>query len=119
MVANGYGKQELYHLKLAFSEAGKESDTRELRFGIREITYELSLFDSGGHLRRVEVDPVLAKQGMAGILDVTHEGMREIPPAEPMPHFFPRKFSPLLALMGFIAGARAPNLLRGARAAKR
>ena len=28
-----------------------------LRFGIRQLTYELSLFDHAGRLRRVEVDP--------------------------------------------------------------
>src|SRR5882672_6617800 len=54
---NGYGRPELYHLKLAFSSSAGSSDTRELSFGIREITYELSLYDSAGDLRRVEISP--------------------------------------------------------------
>ena len=86
---NGYGKPELYHLKLAFSSSSGESDRKELRFGIREITYELSLLDAAGHLRRVEIDPALGKHGNEGVVDVSHEGMRQIPAADPMPSFFP------------------------------
>src|SRR6266446_24836 len=58
---NGYGRPELYHLKLAFSSSAGSSDTRELSFGIREITYELSLYDSAGDLRRVEISPTKAR----------------------------------------------------------
>ncbi len=44
-----------------------------MRFGIREISYELSLLDGSGHLRRVEVSPTEA----AGqpVVNVMHEGM--------------------------------------------
>jgi hypothetical protein len=45
---NGYGKPELYTLELSFSEGAGESDRKQLRFGIREITYELSLLDGAG-----------------------------------------------------------------------
>ncbi len=82
---NGYGKQDLYHLKLTFDEGNLPSDAKQLRFGIRQITYELSLLDRAGRLRRVEVDPVLAKMRNEEVVDVTHEGMREIPPADPVP----------------------------------
>ena len=43
---NGYGAPELYHLDLAVSDRGRPSDTKSLRFGIRHVTYEFSLFDS-------------------------------------------------------------------------
>ncbi len=76
---NGYGKPELYTLKLAFSSANGASDTKELNFGIREITYELSLYDSAGHLRRVEISPTRARERNEEIVDVRHEGMRQIP----------------------------------------
>ena len=76
---NGYGKPELYRLKLAFSSSAGLSDTRELSFGIREITYELSLYDSAGYLRRVEISPTKASQRNEQIVDVSHEGMRQIP----------------------------------------
>jgi hypothetical protein len=89
---NGYGKQELYHLKLTFDEGGNQSDSKLTRFGIREITYELSLLDSTGHLRRVEVAPTLGKEGDAGIVDLRHEGIRAIPAADPMPPNLPEAF---------------------------
>jgi hypothetical protein len=76
---NGYGKPELYRLKLAFSSSAGSSDTKELNFGIREITYELSLYDSAGYLRRVEISPTKARARDEQIVDVTHEGMRQIP----------------------------------------
>ena len=75
---NGYGKPELYTLKLAFSANGRASDVKELNFGIREITYELSLYDSAGRLRRVEVSPTVARQRDEQVVDVSHEGMRQI-----------------------------------------
>ncbi len=76
---NGYGKPELYQLKLSFSGPDGESQTRQLRFGIRQVTYELSLFDSTGHLRRVEISPTAAMAAGQPIVDITHAGMREIP----------------------------------------
>ena len=79
---NGYGKPELYHLKLTLQQGAATSDTAETRFGIREITYELSLLDSLGHLRRVEYAPTKARAAAQPVVDVSHEGMREIPPAD-------------------------------------
>jgi hypothetical protein len=91
---NGYGKQNLYHLKLVFDDAGAESDSKELQFGIREITYELSLLDGAGHLQRVEVDPTLGKIGLEGVVDVSHRGIREIPAADPIPPDLPKRWRP-------------------------
>ena len=76
---NNYGKPELYRLKLEVRAGDRVSDVRELNFGIREITYELSLYDSAGHLRRVEIAPAVARKGNEQIVDVSHEGMRQIP----------------------------------------
>jgi Exo-beta-D-glucosaminidase Ig-fold domain/Glycosyl hydrolases family 2/Glycosyl hydrolases family 2, sugar binding domain/Glycosyl hydrolases family 2, TIM barrel domain len=36
---NGYGPQNLYHLRLRFIAGGKESDQHETQFGIRKIEY--------------------------------------------------------------------------------
>jgi Exo-beta-D-glucosaminidase Ig-fold domain/Concanavalin A-like lectin/glucanases superfamily/Glycosyl hydrolases family 2/Glycosyl hydrolases family 2, sugar binding domain/Glycosyl hydrolases family 2, TIM barrel domain len=76
---NGYGSPELYHLKLAVNAGGSVSDTKDIRFGVREISYELSLLDAAGHLRRVEFTPTAARGTTSPIADVSHEGMREIP----------------------------------------
>jgi Exo-beta-D-glucosaminidase Ig-fold domain/Concanavalin A-like lectin/glucanases superfamily/Glycosyl hydrolases family 2/Glycosyl hydrolases family 2, sugar binding domain/Glycosyl hydrolases family 2, TIM barrel domain len=75
---NGYGEPALYDLKLAVSVNGAESDRKQLRFGIRQVTYELSLMDRGGHLRRVEVDLTKARARNERIIDVRHEGIRKV-----------------------------------------
>lgn len=86
---NGYGKPDLYTLHLTFTVGGGESDSKYVRFGIREITYELSLLDSAGHLRRVEYSPTTARAKEEQVVDVRHSGMREIPAADPFPSAFP------------------------------
>lgn len=80
---NGYGKPELYHLKLQLSEKNGAivSDETSTRFGIREVSYELSLLDGTGHLRRVAYTPAAAPSGDR-VVDVSHEGMREIASAD-------------------------------------
>ena len=89
---NGYGKQELYWLKLSFREGGNDSDRKSVRFGIREITYELSLLDSGGHLRRLEYSPTTAFLRNERVVDVSHNGTRELPPADPFPSEYPKEW---------------------------
>jgi hypothetical protein len=89
---NGYGKPELYTLKLAFAENGKESDVKEVRFGIREVTYEISLMDSTGHLRRVDIALTTAREKHEQIVDVSHNGIRNIPPTDPFPSIYPQEW---------------------------
>ncbi|MEO8735585.1 MAG: LamG-like jellyroll fold domain-containing protein [Edaphobacter sp.] len=79
---NGYGSPALYHLKLSLDEGAEISDRKDVRFGIREISYELSLLDSTGHLRRVEYSPTEARGTEQAIVNVSHDGMREIPAAD-------------------------------------
>jgi hypothetical protein len=76
---NGYGSPELYHLKLSLAAGGSVSDAKDVRFGVREISYELSLLDRTGHLRRVEFTPAAARDASNPIVDVSHDGMREVP----------------------------------------
>jgi hypothetical protein len=77
---NGYGAQDLHTMTLTFTAGGKLSDTRHERFGIREITCEVSAFDSTGAVRRVEVDPTAAGLlGTTPVVNQTHEGFRETP----------------------------------------
>ena len=80
---NGYGSPELYHLKLALGESTTSvSDSKDIRFGVREVSYELSLMDSTGHLRRVEFTPTASRGELTPVVDVTHEGMVDIPSAD-------------------------------------
>jgi hypothetical protein len=80
---NGYGKPELHALKLAVSTADGDSDSAQVRFGIREVTYELSLYDAAGHLRRVELSPSQAFLHKQRVVDVSHEGMKALPRRDP------------------------------------
>jgi hypothetical protein len=43
---NGYGPQNLYHLKLSFTIAQKSSEEAEVTFGIRKISYTVSSTDA-------------------------------------------------------------------------
>jgi hypothetical protein len=76
---NGYGNPELYHLTTTFTTEGAAPVEKKLRFGIREITYELSLLDSEGALRRLEYNPSVGRMEQSPQVDVTHAGMREVP----------------------------------------
>jgi hypothetical protein len=76
---NGYGEQALYDLELDVSERGRASDSKALRFGIRHVTYEFSLFDSEGKLRRVEVDVAAGHARGERLIDNTHEKIKKTP----------------------------------------
>jgi len=75
---NGYGEPVLHELKVGFTIAGKVSAQRQIEFGMRELSYETSLFDSKGHLRRVEVLPSRTHDQALPLIDETHEGIRQI-----------------------------------------
>ena len=70
---NGYGPQNLYTLRLAFSINGAVSDLRETSFGIRKITY--SLPGSDNLALSVNGVPVVAKGGDWGM----DEALKRIP----------------------------------------
>jgi hypothetical protein len=74
---NGYGSPELYHLQVKFTTPTGDSDSKALRFGIREFSYELTLLDHAGDLRRVEFNPTIASAAGKQVVNVSHEGMIE------------------------------------------
>jgi Exo-beta-D-glucosaminidase Ig-fold domain/Concanavalin A-like lectin/glucanases superfamily/Glycosyl hydrolases family 2/Glycosyl hydrolases family 2, sugar binding domain/Glycosyl hydrolases family 2, TIM barrel domain len=76
---NGYGPANLYRLELEALAEGVPSDSLALKFGARELTYELSLFDSQGRLRRVEVDPTAGTALGQRLIDVRHEAIKRTP----------------------------------------
>ncbi|MCZ8325853.1 MAG: glycoside hydrolase family 2 [Sphingomonadaceae bacterium] len=73
---NGYGAPTLHRLALTARVGDAASDAREIRFGIREVSYELSLVDKAEALQRVAVAP--ARGGGEQLLDVTHAGIRKV-----------------------------------------
>lgn len=72
---NNYGAPNLHMLHLS---AGT-SDAKDVRFGMREVTYELSLMDHDGALDRVLIDPTAARDGNRHIVDHRHQAIREVP----------------------------------------
>jgi predicted GH43/DUF377 family glycosyl hydrolase len=81
---NGYGAQELYKLNIAFldSVTSRESDRRIARFGIREISYELTTLAPlpDWKLRRVEYTPTAERDARDAAIDVRHAALWNILP---------------------------------------
>ncbi|MDP9083168.1 MAG: glycoside hydrolase family 2 [Pseudomonadota bacterium] len=76
---NGYGPANLYTLQLQIDQDGARSDARQVKFGVRELTYELSLFNRAGRLRRVEVDPTTGSLVGQRLVDARHEAIKRTP----------------------------------------
>ncbi|WP_236552923.1 glycosyl hydrolase 2 galactose-binding domain-containing protein [Sphingomonas sp. 8AM] len=76
---NGYGEPHLYDVTYQVADARGVSDQRKARFGIREVSYDLSLFDAAGALRRVNVQTT--DGGLAGtpLIDIRHAAIKQSP----------------------------------------
>ncbi|WP_445192616.1 glycosyl hydrolase 2 galactose-binding domain-containing protein [Sphingomonas sp. Tas61C01] len=75
---NGYGEAALHDLRLSVESGSGVSDRRQLRFGMRQVTYELSSLDQAGDLRRIEVDLAKAKRLGTPIIDERHPALRKV-----------------------------------------
>ncbi|WBO21281.1 glycosyl hydrolase 2 galactose-binding domain-containing protein [Sphingomonas abietis] len=76
---NGYGAQNLYTLTATASVDGAVSDRQQRRFGMREMTYGLSLFAPDGQLRRVVIDPTMAHQRGEDLVALKHLDIKQTP----------------------------------------
>ncbi|NKJ42090.1 LamG-like jellyroll fold domain-containing protein [Novosphingobium sp. SG720] len=76
---NGYGEQALHPLHITAAVDGAVSDRAETRFGIREVSYDLSLMDHAGVLRRVNVQTTDGRLAGQKLIDVRHEAILETP----------------------------------------
>jgi hypothetical protein len=65
---NGYGNPELYDLQLSVTEGEKLSQTKNIRFGIREMSYELMVNDGKKNIR-VAYTPNSAKDKGKPVFD--------------------------------------------------
>jgi hypothetical protein len=104
---NGYGAPKLHDLALAVRSNGTVSDTRKVRFGIREVSYELSLLDKEQALQRVAVSPARSKGEQ--LIDVAHEAIRKVEGGWAVSLARDIAGSPALAPVG--NAALAPHLL--------
>jgi len=75
---NGYGDPALHSLNVSFATGAKTSEEKQIEFGMREVSYELSLFDPAGHLQRVEVLPSRTHDEALPLVDGRHQGIRQI-----------------------------------------
>ena len=75
---NGYGEPTLHKLTVSFTSAGKLSAERKIDFGMREVSYETSLFDLTGHLKRLEVLPARTHDSALPLINETHQGIRQV-----------------------------------------
>ncbi|MBL7968445.1 MAG: hypothetical protein JNK09_15680 [Prolixibacteraceae bacterium] len=55
---NGYGKPELYQLSLEVKSGEDVSDRADVRFGVREFSYELTVAGENKSRRRVDFNPL-------------------------------------------------------------
>ncbi len=75
---NGYGAPALHTMHVEVKAAGRVSDRRDERFGIREMSYEISALDGAGKVRRVEMAPTVTElDGTGPIVTQSHAGFRE------------------------------------------
>lgn len=72
---NGYGKPELYKMDLKLAAGSQDSDAASVRFGIREITYELGLKTPDNKLKRFEYSPTGAPLANRPAIDIRRESM--------------------------------------------
>jgi hypothetical protein len=86
---NGYGKPNLYHLKLTFDTHSGVSDTRTVQFGMREVTYELGLMTPEGQLKQILYDPSRGDLAKQALINIRHEAILQVPPQAPYPSFYP------------------------------
>jgi len=75
---NGYGDPALHSLTVSASIDGASSDMKTTRFGMRQVTYDISLMDQTGTLERVAIDLTKARSLGQRIVDGSHDGIRKV-----------------------------------------
>ena len=75
---NGYGEPTLHTLRTSLTIGRTVSSSRQIEFGMREVSYELSLLDAAGHLRRVEVFPSRTYDQQTRLIDDSAQAIRQI-----------------------------------------
>ncbi|WP_298195811.1 LamG-like jellyroll fold domain-containing protein, partial [Novosphingobium sp.] len=76
---NGYGDPVLHTMRITASGPAGPSDQRSLRFGIREVSYDLGLMDRTGRLARVNVQTTDGRLAGTPLIDVTHPNIWQTP----------------------------------------
>ena len=75
---NGYGDPALHTLHLTTTIGGQPSDVKTLRFGMRQVTYEMSLVDAKGNLDRALLNFDKARSDGQSLVDTRHQSIRKV-----------------------------------------
>ncbi|MDA9555859.1 beta galactosidase jelly roll domain-containing protein, partial [Pelobium sp.] len=92
---NGYGKQELYKLNLTVAVNGKVSDEKLVRFGVRELSYDMTVDLPSEQAKRIEFNPIVALKSGKAIFD--NANRRELAKQVSIPSLLPDVDPNLLA----------------------
>ncbi|MCX7283321.1 MAG: glycoside hydrolase family 2 [Novosphingobium sp.] len=76
---NGYGEPVLHKATISVSDGTGLSDRKDIRFGIREVSYDLGLFTNSGSLNRVQVQTTDGSLAGTRLIDITHGAIKESP----------------------------------------
>lgn len=76
---NGYGEPTLHTMAIRVASAEGVSASRDLRFGIREVSYDLGLMRDNGRLERVNVQTTDGALAGARLIDVAHDKIWQTP----------------------------------------
>lgn len=84
---NGYGQQEMYTLKLVVSVNGQVSEEKTVRFGIRELSYDLTVDMPNQKAKRIEFNPTSDLKAGKPLFD--NDNRREVEPKVTIPSLLP------------------------------
>lgn len=84
---NGYGNPELYNLNLSVAVNGKISDEKQIRFGVRELSYDMTVDLPKEQAKRVEFNPITALKSGKAIFD--NDNRRELAKQVSIPSLLP------------------------------
>jgi len=100
---NGYGPQNLYHLKLTFSLAGRTSDRDTTQFGIRKIDYQVP--DSENLTLSVNGVRIMVRGGNWGL----DEALKRIPRARLDAQFHMHALAHLNMIRNWVGQSTSPD----------
>lgn len=66
---NGYGNQHLYTLKVRTSDKSGLTDYKTIKFGVRELEYELAVNTKEDEIKRIKLNPLKAYSDGCEIID--------------------------------------------------
>ena len=67
---NGYGQPYMYDATVTVYVNGKESDSRHIRFGIRELSYDFTVYTCDGEFADINFNPIAAYPVETPVFDI-------------------------------------------------